>query len=61
MLEKYLQEIGLSEKEAQIYLALLQVDNDSIQGLSNRTKINRTTLYPVLESLSKKGLVSEIN
>jgi sugar-specific transcriptional regulator TrmB len=60
MFEKYLQEIGLSEKEAQIYLALLQVDNESIQDLAKRTDINRTTVYPVLESLEKKGLVSEI-
>lgn len=60
MFEKYLQEIGLSEKEAQIYLALLQVDNESIQDLAKRTGINRTTVYPVLETLEKKGLVSEI-
>ena len=60
MLEKYLQEIGLSEKEAQMYLALLQVDSESIQELAKRTGINRTTVYPVLETLKKKGLVSEI-
>lgn len=60
MLEKYLQELGLSEKEAQIYLALLQVDNENIQDLSKRTGINRTTVYPVLETLEKKGLVSEV-
>lgn len=60
MLEKYLQEIGLSEKEAHIYLTLLQVDSESIQDLAKRTGINRTTVYPVLETLEKKGLVSEI-
>lgn len=60
MLEKYLVEIGLSEKEAQIYLALLQVDSDGIQDIAKKTGINRTTVYPVLESLGKKGLVSEI-
>jgi sugar-specific transcriptional regulator TrmB len=60
MFEQYLQEIGLSEKEARIYLALLQVDRNTVQELANRTKINRTTVYPVLESLQKKGLVSEI-
>jgi predicted transcriptional regulator len=60
MLEKYLQEIGLSDKEALVYLALLQVDNDSVLDLAKKTKINRTTIYPVLESLSKKGLISEI-
>ncbi|MBP6888517.1 MAG: BlaI/MecI/CopY family transcriptional regulator [Candidatus Pacebacteria bacterium] len=60
MFEKYLQEIGLSEKEAVIYLALLQVDNESIQDLAKRTEINRTTVYPVLETLEKKGLVNEV-
>ncbi len=60
MLEKYLEEIGLSEKESQIYLALLAVDSESIQDLAKRTGINRTTVYPVLETLEKKGLVSEV-
>lgn len=59
MFEKFLQEIGLSEKEASIYLALLQVDAGSIHDIATKTKINRTTVYPVLESLQKKGLVSE--
>ncbi len=59
MFEKFLQEIGLSEKEAQVYLALLQVDFGSIQDIATKTKINRTTVYPVLETLGKKGLVSE--
>lgn len=60
VLEKYLQEIGLSDKEATVYLALLQVDNASVLDLAKKTKINRTTIYFVLESLQKKGLVSEI-
>ncbi len=59
MLEKYLQEIGLNEKEASVYLALLQYDNASVIDLSKKTKINRSTTYTVLESLAKKGLVSE--
>lgn len=60
MFEKYLQEIGLSDKEASVYLALLSVDNDSVVDLAKKTKINRTTIYPVLESLAKKGLISEV-
>src|SRR3989344_86815 len=59
MLEKYLQDIGLSEKEAIIYLALLAVDNSSVLDLSKKTKLNRSTTYVILESLAKKGLVSE--
>lgn len=59
MLEKYLQDIGLTDKEASVYLALLAVDHASVIGLSEKTKINRSTTYVVLESLAKKGLVSE--
>src|ERR1035437_1752533 len=59
MLEKYLQEIGLTDKESTVYLALLQVDSASVLDLAKKTKINRSTTYVVLESLKKKGLVSE--
>jgi sugar-specific transcriptional regulator TrmB len=59
MLEKYLQEIGLSEKEASVYLTLLQYDNASVIDVASKTKINRSTTYTVLESLAKKGLISE--
>ncbi|MEK7586914.1 MAG: helix-turn-helix domain-containing protein [Patescibacteria group bacterium] len=59
MLEKYLQEIGLSDKEAGVYLALLATDNSSVIELAGKTKIKRPTVYVILESLAKKGLVSE--
>jgi len=59
MLEKYLQDIGLSEKEAAIYLMLIQVDDASVIDIGKKTGINRTTVYIVLESLEKKGLISE--
>lgn len=60
MLEKYLQEIGLNEKEAAVYLALLQVDSASVVSLADKTKIKRPTVYVVLETLARKGLVSEV-
>lgn len=59
MLEKYLQDIGLTDKEASIYLSLLAVENASVLDLAKKTKIKRPTVYVVLESLAKKGLVSE--
>jgi len=59
MFEKYLKEIGLSEKEAEVYLSLLQGDSFSILEIAKKTKINRTTIYPVIKSLAEKGLVSE--
>jgi|TARA_B100001964_G_C14226764_1_gene598027 sugar-specific transcriptional regulator TrmB len=59
MLEKYLQEIGLSDKEASVYLDLLNSGDSSASEIAKNTKIKRPTIYTVLESLSKKGLVSE--
>lgn len=60
MLEKYLQEIGLNEKEAAIYLALLQVDAASVIDIAKKTSVNRSTVYVVLEGLMKKGLATEV-
>lgn len=60
MLEKFLKNLGLSEKEVQVYLKLLSVGNISVIELAKLTDINRTTLYPILESLEKKELVSEV-
>lgn len=59
MFEKYLQEIGLSDKEATVYLSLLSVENASVLDLAKKTKIKRPTVYVILDSLAKKGLVSE--
>lgn len=59
MFEKYLQEIGLNDKESQVYLTLIGVEHASVLDLSKKTKIKRPTVYVVLESLAKKGLVSE--
>lgn len=60
MLEKYLQDLGLNEREASVYVALLQVDTASVIALAQKTKINRSTTYTVLDSLFKKGLISEV-
>ncbi|MBM3256852.1 MAG: hypothetical protein FJY98_00780 [Candidatus Liptonbacteria bacterium] len=59
MLEKYLQDIGLSDKEAAIYLALLQADYSSPLELSRKLDMKRATVYVVLKSLEQKGLVAE--
>ncbi len=60
MLESYLQEMGLTDKEAAIYLALLQMGTISVMDLAKQANINRSTSYFILESLGKKGLASEV-
>lgn len=60
MLSKELQKIGLSEKEAKVYLASLELGETVIQRIAAKSGISRTTIYDILESLKKKGLVSTI-
>jgi len=51
--------LGLSDKETQVYLALLQSGEMGVKQLSLVTKIDRTTLYSVLEGLIGKDLASQ--
>lgn len=52
--------LGLSRREAEVYYALLQVDDDLASEISERTKESRTNTYDTLNSLIKKGLVSYV-
>ncbi|MBI1961152.1 MAG: hypothetical protein HYS45_00445 [Parcubacteria group bacterium] len=58
--QKVLQNLGLSEKEAQIYLALLELGKSTVVQIAKQAKIKRPTTYLILDSLKQKGLVSEI-
>lgn len=57
MLEN-LQKIGLTEKEAKVYLANLELGAAKIPEIAEKSKIKRTTVYVVVDSLIQKGLVS---
>lgn len=50
--------LGLSENEAYIYLASLAQGASTIQSLAKASGINRTTVYGVVESLRRKGLMA---
>lgn len=58
LLVKQLIEFGLSEKEAEVYLALLELEIAVVSEISKTANINRSSTYVVLESLKRKGLVS---
>jgi len=60
MINKFLKNIGLNDKEISIYLELLRVESSSVLDLSKKTNILRTSIYPIIESLKEKGLVTEI-
>ena len=56
---KELQEFGLSEGEAEIYLALLKHGKTNVMELAKLTGRHRTHIYDTIEKLKEKGLISE--
>jgi len=51
--------LGFSDKETVIYLEILKLGQAKPGQLSNKTGINRTTVYDLLTDLMQKGLVSK--
>ncbi len=61
MLTKKLEEIGLNEKEAKVYIATLELGEGSASEIAKKSEVNRATTYFILEKLIKMGLVSTSN
>lgn len=57
-IEDSLRKLGLSDKEAAIYLLLLRFGHCPATEISKRTGINRRSVYDCLESLISIGLVN---
>lgn len=57
---KILEKIGLSEKEAKVYLATLELGQDSVQNIAKKAGVNRPTAYFILEKLMELGLISTL-
>ncbi|MBI2030812.1 hypothetical protein HYT05_04280 [Candidatus Kaiserbacteria bacterium] len=55
---KELQDLGLSEKEARVYLSALEIGRATADQLAKHAKIVRSTTYVQLESLMQMGLMS---
>ena len=59
MLKTVLQKIGLTEKDAEVYLACLELGTQPASVIAKKASLKRPTTYLILEALVKKGLVSE--
>ncbi|MFH1010525.1 MAG: helix-turn-helix domain-containing protein [bacterium] len=55
-----LKEIGLSDGEIKVYLALLKLGALQASKIKEDTKLHRTTIYDFLEKLLNKGLVNYV-
>ena len=59
-MKEILQEIGLTEAESKIYLALLDIGESTIGPIANRSGVAYSKIYILLEKLIEKGLASYI-
>lgn len=60
-MEEIIQELirlGLSDKEAAVYLAALELGSAVVSDIAEKAKINRATAYVIVESLMRHGLMS---
>ncbi len=59
MQPEVLEKVGLTHNESKIYLTLLRTGTAKSGEILNRSGLNSGKIYEILESLKKKGLVSE--
>ena len=57
-MKEKLEKLGFSSKEADVYIALLELGSAVVSDVAKKAGINRSTAYVLLESLTKKGFVS---
>jgi len=55
----HIEKLGLSNKEARVYLACLALEMASVQAIADEAAIKRVTAYVILESLMVLGLVRQ--
>ncbi len=56
--EKILKDLGLSERESKVYLALIELGETTVGPIASKTRIQHPKIYQTLEKLIDKGLVS---
>lgn len=54
-----LQSVGLSEKQAKVYVAAAFLGPSAVQKIATQSGINRATTYVILDELAQMGLVTE--
>jgi len=58
MVQQTLEQIGFTKNEAKIYIVLVGLGPQPANIIAKAVGLNRTTTYPILKNLNKKGLVS---
>jgi sugar-specific transcriptional regulator TrmB len=58
MLLSDLQELGLSDEEAKVYLAVLELGGSYVSAIGKKAGVHRVACYYTLDKLTKKGMLS---
>lgn len=53
--------LGLTEEEAKVYLAILELGGSYASNIARKAKVNRATCYHTLNNLQQKALISSYN
>ena len=58
-MQNQLEKLGFEEKEAKLYLALLELGEAGIGDIARKSGLKRTTVYHILDTLKSRGLISQ--
>ena len=56
--QKIIEQLGLNEREARVYLAMLELGGETIKRIAEKANLERTGTYYLIEGLIEKGLSS---
>jgi sugar-specific transcriptional regulator TrmB len=59
-ISQLLSEIGFTDKEARVYLVILELNEALPSSIGRKAGVKRSTAYVILERLQKKGLISSV-
>lgn len=60
MLLGQLRELGLDDKQARFYLAVLEIGEATVRQAADAAGVSRTNAYDILDRLTRRGLVSQV-
>ena len=60
MVESVLRDLGLSEREVKVYIALLEIGETTVGPIASKSRIQHSKIYQVIEKLVDKGLATFI-
>lgn len=52
-------ELGLSDEEAKVYIALLELGGSYVSAIAKQAGVHRVVCYKILEGLTAKGLIAQ--